>query len=196
MKAFLSFLCCLTLIGFPLAAENQEETWICEYITRVPNFPIENLNFLCYPHLLENPAAFKKLIRSLAERYKDHDITSIVGLEARGFIFGVALAYEMEKPFIIMRKKGKLPRKTRAVSYSLEYGKDVFEIEEESIQRGDRILIVDDLLATGGTATAAIQLVETLGGQVDEVACIFELENLKGRERVPAKVFAALGIPQ
>lgn len=194
MKAFLFLICCLSAISVPAASE--EPQWISEYITRVPNFPIENLNFLCYPNLLENPAAFKKLIRSIAARYQDQNITSIVGLEARGFIFGVALAYEMEKPFVMMRKKGKLPRKTRSVSYSLEYGKDVFEIEEESIQKGDRVLIVDDLMATGGTATAAIQLIEELGAEVHEVACIFELENLQGRERVPAQVFAALSLPQ
>lgn len=174
----------------------SDSPWVSNFVTRVPNFPIENINFLCYPNLLENPAAFKKLIKEMADHYRNEDITSIVGLEARGFVFGVALAYELEKPFIMMRKKGKLPRKTSSIAYGLEYGKDVFQIEEESIHENDRILIVDDLLATGGTANAAIELIEGLGGQVIEVACVFELENLKGRDRVKRSVYAALPIPE
>ena len=170
--------------------------WVSHFVTRVPDFPIKDLNFLCYPNLLENPAAFKKLIQETADRYRDADITSIVGLEARGFVFGVALAYELEKPFVMMRKKGKLPRKTRSIAYGLEYGKDVFQIEEESICEGDKILIVDDLMATGGTANAAISLINELGGEVLEVACVFELDNLNGRDKVAAPVYSALHVAE
>ncbi len=196
MKYFVIFfilVCGLTAKAYP---ETGESYWIENYTRRVENFPIEGINFLCYPDLLQTPEAFHNLIEELAKRYKDYDISKIVGLEARGFLFGVALAYEMKKPFVMMRKKGKLPRKTQSVSYGLEYGTDVFEIEEESIDPYDQVLIVDDLLATGGTATAAVELIERLGAQVTEIACIYELENLKGREQVPAPVFSMLTVEE
>lgn len=170
--------------------------WIYDYVTRVPNFPKENINFLCYPDLLQNPTAFKDTIKTLAKRYKDKEVSVVAGLEARGFLFGVALAYEMDLPFVMVRKKGKLPRKTRCIKYGLEYGVDVFEIEEESIKPSDHVLIVDDLLATGGTAAAAINLIEGLGASVEEVACIFEMDNLKGRSKVPADVFSLLKVDE
>ncbi len=196
MKVFLTLLIALFVISGKAYPDMGECHWIEGYVERVPNFPIEKINFLCYPELLQNPDAFHKLIKTLADRYQDQEITKIVGLEARGFIFGVALAYEMNKPFVMMRKKGKLPRKTRCVHYGLEYGKAAFELEEESIDAQDKVLIVDDLLATGGTASASISLVEELGASVHEVACIFEMENLGGRENVPAGVFTMLAVPE
>lgn len=182
----------------PLFSSQDDQTgecfWINDYVTRVPNFPKENINFLCYPDLLQNPKAFKDAIKTLARRYKEKEVSVIAGLEARGFLFGVALAYEMDLPFVMVRKKGKLPRKTRCIKYGLEYGVDVFEIEEESIKSSDHVLIVDDLLATGGTAAAAIHLIEELGASVEEVACIFEMDNLNGRANVPADVFSLLKV--
>lgn len=181
---------------FSSQMDDHQSMWIADYVTRVADFPIPKINFLCYPNLLQNPAAFKKLVKEFAERYQNEDITAIVGLEARGFVFGVALAYELDKPFIMMRKKGKLPRATKELSYGLEYGKATFEIEEESIQPNDRILVVDDLLATGGTAAAACQLIEELGASVHEVACVFEMLNLNGRERVPVPVYSLLKVAE
>ena len=194
MKVFLTLLTLLFVVSTKIYSDTGDCYWMYEHIEWVSNFPIENINFLSYADLLQNPEAFKKAIKTLAERYRDQDITKIVGLEARGFVFGVALAYEMNKPFVMMRKAGKLPRKTRSVQYGLEYGKDIFEIEEESILSDDCVLIVDDILATGGTARASISLVEELGATVHEMACIFELENLKGRDKVPSDVFTLLNL--
>lgn len=196
MKVFLTLLSALFIVTSYAQAETAESYWVEDYIERVSNFPKKDINFLCYPELLQNPDAFHKLIQSLAKRYEDQSVTKIVGLEARGFIFGVALAYEMNKPFVMMRKKGKLPRKARCVHYGLEYGKDAFELEEASIDPQDKVLIVDDILATGGTAAAAISLVEELGASVCEVACMFELANLEGRKKVPANVFTMLEIAE
>jgi adenine phosphoribosyltransferase len=172
--------------------ESGEHFWICDYVTRVPDFPKKDINFLCYPNLLQNPKAFKSVIQTLAERYKEDEITAVVGLEARGFLFGVALAYEMDLPFVMIRKKGKLPRETLGMKYNLEYGVAEFEIEKESLDAQDHVLIIDDLLATGGTAQAAVKLVEELGASVHEVACIFEMGYLDGRNKVPADVFTML----
>lgn len=194
MKAFLILLALLFVVSTKIHSDTGDCYWLHKQIERVPNFPKENINFLSYADLLQNPEAFKKAIKTLTERYKDQEITKIVGLEARGFVFGVALAYEMDKPFVMMRKAGKLPRKTRSVKYGLEYGKDIFELEEESILDDDNVLIVDDILATGGTAAASISLVEELGATVHEVACIFELENLQGRDKVPSDVFTLLNL--
>ncbi|MCH9632206.1 MAG: Adenine phosphoribosyltransferase [Chlamydiae bacterium] len=196
MKAFLILLTLLFVVNTKIHSETGDCAWIHKHIERIPNFPKENISFLSYADLLQNPEAFKKTIKTLADRYRDQGITKIVGLEARGFVFGVALAYEMDKPFVMMRKAGKLPRKTRSIQYGLEYGKDVFELEEESIQETDKVLIVDDVLATGGTASASISLVEELGATVYEVACVFELANLYGRDKVPSEVFSLLSLEE
>lgn len=197
LLTFILFCVPLSMNANPLEEKGTGDCfWVYDYVTRVPNFPKENINFLCYPDLLQNPPAFKDVIKTLAKRYKDQNITMIAGLEARGFVFGVALAYEMDLPFVMVRKKGKLPRKTRCVKYGLEYGVDEFEIEEESIVASDNVLIVDDLLATGGTASAAIHLIEELGAKVHEVAIIFEMDNLQGRTKVPSQVFSLLKVDE
>lgn len=198
MKTFLTLLIVLFCIKSNSYADDHIQSaqceWINDYITRVENFPIPGINFICYPNLLQTPPAFKKAIQTLATHYKDQGITSIVALEARGFPFGAALAYEMDLPFVMARKKGKLPREKCRIEYGLEYGKDVIEIEKESLSSSDVVLIVDDLMATGGTATAAIHLVEQIGAKVHSVACIFELEYLDGRKNVPADVFSLIKI--
>jgi adenine phosphoribosyltransferase len=177
-----------------LLATEPSNLWIENYITNVPDFPKPGIQFKCYPDLLKNPEAFHKVIETFANRYKDMDIDVIVGLDSRGFIFGTALAYEMNLPFVMVRKAGKLPRKVERIDYELEYGKTSFEIEVDTIQNGDRVLIVDDLLATGGTAAAAATLVERLGGNVIEIACLIELEGLHGREKLQRPFYSLISI--
>lgn len=168
--------------------------WIKEYVSTIPDFPKPGIQFKCYPDLLENPQAFHRVIKIFADRYRTFDLDAIVALDSRGFIFGTALAYELHLPLIMIRKGGKLPRKVEKIDYTLEYGKNSLEIEIDSIIRGDHILIVDDLLATGGTAAAAATLVERIGGIVIEIACLIELKELQGRENLKHPVYSLLEI--
>ena len=167
----------------PLLFAN-DSSWVESYIKTIPDFPKPGIQFKCYPNLLKNPKAFHRTIEQFAERYKDQQLDVIVGLDSRGFIFGAALAYEMHLPFVMARKAGKLPGKVERIDYLLEYGHASLEIEIDAIQKGDRVLVVDDLLATGGTAAAASTLIEKLGGTVVEVACLIELQGLYGREKL------------
>ena len=141
-----------------------------EKIRTVPNWSIEGVMFRDITTLLQHPEAFRIACDQFYDRYKDMNIDKIVGIDARGFIFGAVLAYKLNVGFIPVRKKGKLPAKTISESYSLEYGEDVLEMHADAIEKGERILIVDDLIATGGTISATIKLVEDLGGEV--VECI------------------------
>ena len=192
-KPVLTFLTTLSLSA-PLIATEPSNEWIEEYIETVPDFPKPGIQFKCYPDLLKNPDAFHRVIKTFADRYRDASLNAIVGLDSRGFIFGTALAYEMNLPFVMVRKAGKLPRKAEKIDYDLEYGKASFEMEVESIRPGDRVLIIDDLLVTGGTAAAAATLVERLGGEVVEVACLIELVGLEGREHLNRPFYSLLTI--
>jgi len=154
-------------------------------IRDVPDFPREGILFKDITTVLSDKEAFKNCVDLLADYYKRQKIDYIAGIEARGFIFGSALAYKMEVGFIPIRKPGKLPSKTERVSYDLEYGKDSLEIHTDAVEPGKRVLIVDDLLATGGTAEAAIKLVKKIGGIIVGIAFVVELEFLKGREKLP-----------
>lgn len=194
MKKAVFSLLTTCVLGTHLTATETSNHWIEEYIATVPDFPKPGIQFKCYPDLLKNPEAFHRVIKTFADRYRDVDLDAIVGLDSRGFIFGTALAYEMNLPFIMVRKAGKLPRKVEKIDYELEYGKTSFEIEVDSIHQGDRILIVDDLLATGGTAAAATMLIERLGGQVVEVACLIELKGLHGRENLKCPFYSLVSI--
>jgi adenine phosphoribosyltransferase len=180
--------------GTSLIATEPQNQWIEEFISTIPDFPKPGIQFKCYPELLKNPEAFHRMINAFRERYKDFQLDAIVGLDSRGFIFGTALAYEMNLPFVMIRKAGKLPRKVEKIDYALEYGTASFEIEVESLNPGDKVLIMDDLLATGGTANAAGALVEKVGGQVVEVACLIELEGLHGRERLKYPFYSLVSI--
>lgn len=151
-------------------------------IRSVPDFPIEGILFYDITTLLKNPAALKESIDRLTERYRDAGVEAIVGIESRGFIFGMPLAYQLGVGFVPIRKPGKLPAETIAESYELEYGTNTLEIHIDAISAGQKVLIVDDLLATGGTARATCNLVEQLGGQVIGLAFAIELNFLKGRE--------------
>lgn len=148
----------------------------------IENFPKEGISFKDITTLIQDGSAFKYVIDTFAEDLRNKNIDMIIGPEARGFIFGVPVAYALEIGFVPVRKKGKLPGETIGVSYDLEYGQDVLEIHKDAIQKGTRVAIIDDLLATGGTIKAVADLVEKAGGEVVDLHFVIELEGLKGRE--------------
>ncbi|MBR1860531.1 MAG: adenine phosphoribosyltransferase [Lachnospiraceae bacterium] len=155
-----------------------------EYIRSIPDFPEPGIIFRDVTSVLEDAEGFKLAIDSMQELVKDLEIDAIVGAESRGFIFGAPIAYNMHKPFHLIRKKGKLPCETIEESYDLEYGSATIEIHKNSIKPGQKVLLVDDLIATGGTTKAMINLVEKLGGEVVGVVVLIELAGLKGREKI------------
>jgi len=155
-----------------------------EAIRTIPDWPIEGVMFRDITTLLQDPNAFRAACDAFHQRYKDMRIDKIVGIDARGFIFGAVLAYHLNIGFVPIRKQGKLPHETIGVSYSLEYGENVVEMHRDAIAENDRVLIVDDLIATGGTVKAATQLVEQLGGEVVECAFLVELPDLGGRQKI------------
>ena len=155
-----------------------------KYIRTVKDFPKKGIMFRDITTLLKEPVALKKTGTRLFEFTKNKNITKVVGIESRGFMFGISLAEKLDVGFVPCRKKGKLPAETESITYSLEYGQDTLEIHKDAIQEGDKILLHDDLLATGGTALAACQLIEKLGGEVVQVSFIIELSFLKGRTRL------------
>lgn len=166
--------------------------WVWEYLTVTPNFPKEGVMFVSYEKLLKSPENFQKVIKNFADRYREENLDAIVALDARGFIFGSAVAYELNVPFVMVRKSGKLPGKTEKIDYSLEYGKSSLELENAALNNGERVVIIDDLLATGGTMAAACELVERVGAVVVETACFLELSCLKGREKIGRPFYAFL----
>lgn len=153
-------------------------------IRDIPDFPKEGIIFKDITTLLKDKEAFKKSINLLAGKFRKEGIELVVGVEARGFIFGAALAYKLGAGFIPVRKKGKLPSKTKSITYDLEYGKDVLEIHEDAIRPGARVLIVDDLLATGGTVKAVSELVKAEKAVIAGVAFLVELGFLKGKDKL------------
>ena len=153
-------------------------------IRNVPDFPKKGIVFRDITPLIGDKEAFKYTTDELAKRYKDKKIDYIISVESRGFIFGAALAYVIGAGLIPVRKKGKLPHETHEVTYDLEYGTDTLEIHKDAFEKGKRVLILDDLLATGGTTCATIDLVTKLGGEVVEAAFVVELEFLNGREKI------------
>ncbi len=154
-------------------------------IREVPDYPKPGILFYDITTLLKDKQGFRTLIDRLCAHYVGHKIDLVVGIEARGFILAPALAYSLNAGFIPVRKPNKLPAKTARVSYGLEYGTDTLEIHEDAVQKGQNVLLCDDLLATGGTAAAATQLIRSLGGHVDGAAFAIELNFLHGRERLP-----------
>ena len=151
-------------------------------IKRVPEF--KGVVFWDITPLLKDRQAFRQCIKGLADHFRDEHIDVVVSNEARGFIIGAPVAHELNVGFVPIRKKGKLPCKTECVSYGLEYGTDEIEMHQDTIPHGAKVLMVDDLLATGGTMQAACQLVEKAGGRVVGITCLIELTALKGRERL------------
>lgn len=153
-------------------------------IRNVPDFPIPGINFKDVTTLFKDPAAFRTAVDRFVKEYADRAIDLVAGIEARGFILAPVLAYHMGKGIVPMRKPGKLPAQTRRIEFELEYGSDALEMHLDAVKPGDRILIVDDLLATGGTAAAACKLVEEAGGVVAGLGFLIELSFLDGRKRL------------
>ncbi|MEZ9200371.1 adenine phosphoribosyltransferase [Shewanella sp. 10N.286.54.B9] len=153
-------------------------------IKTIPNYPKEGILFRDVTSLLEDPQAYKLTIGLLVEHYKEQGFTKVVGTEARGFLFGAPLALELGIGFVPVRKPGKLPRETISESYELEYGHDVLEIHVDAITSEDKVLVVDDLLATGGTIEATVKLIRKLGGQVNHAAFVISLPELGGEKRL------------
>ena len=154
-------------------------------IREVPDYPKPGILFYDLTTLLKDKTGFRALIDRLCGHYDGHKIDVVVGIEARGFILAPALAYRLGAGFVPVRKPKKLPAKTAKVSYALEYGTDALEIHEDAVKNGQRVLLCDDLLATGGTAAAAVQLIRSLGGIVDGAAFAVELNFLNGRAKLP-----------
>ncbi|MCK9172076.1 MAG: adenine phosphoribosyltransferase [Desulfuromonas sp.] len=162
-------------------------------IRDIPDFPKKGIIFKDITTLLADGASFHRMIDLIAHRYLDRKIDKIVGVEARGFLLGSALAYKLGVGIVLVRKPGKLPYKTRKKTYDLEYGSDSLEIHEDAFRPGERVLIADDLLATGGTVAAVVELVSELGAELVECAFLAELDFLRGRERLPQdKVYSLL----
>lgn len=167
-------------------------------IRTVPDYPKKGIMFRDITTLIKDPVGFRLVIDSLTQRYITRDIKFdvIVGIESRGFIIGGALSYTLGRGFVPIRKKGKLPAETIKHEYELEYGTDIIEIHKDAIGKGDRVLIVDDLLATGGTALAAATLIEKLGGTVAEMCFIVDLPDVGGRKKVEAKGYKVFALTE
>lgn len=166
---------------------------IASRIRNIPNYPKQGIMFRDVTTLLKDPVGLRITINELVNRYSGLKIDKVAGIEARGFIVGAPLAYMLGVGFVPIRKKGKLPAETVSQEYALEYGTDVIEIHRDGILEGDRVLLVDDLIATGGTAEAAVALIQVLGGDVVECGFVVDLPELGGRcrlERMGQKVFA------
>ena len=155
-----------------------------DYIRSIPDFPEKGIIFRDVTSILQDPDGLALAIDSMKKKLEGIDFDLIVGTESRGFIFGVPIAYSLHKGFVPVRKKGKLPLEVVSREYDLEYGSSVVEMHKDSIKPGQKVVIVDDLIATGGTIEASIQIIEELGGEVVKVVFLMELSGLKGRERL------------
>ena len=153
-----------------------------EYIRNIPDFPEKGIIFRDTTSVLHDPHSLKLAIDELEKKLEGLEFDVIAGAESRGFLFGMPLAYNLHKPFVPIRKKGKLPCETVEKTYDLEYGTATIEIHKDAIKKGDRVVLLDDLIATGGTMKAAAELVEELGGEVVKALFLIELTDLKGRE--------------
>ncbi len=152
-------------------------------IRNIPDFPKPGILFRDVTTLIQNKAAFKKAVDLLAKKYKGKKIDKVIGVEARGFIFGAAVAHKIGAGFVPVRKKGKLPFKTISTTYELEYGTDTLEIHQDAVAPGEKVLIIDDLLATGGTVKAVIDLIKQLGGKISGIGFVIELTDLHGKDK-------------
>ncbi|MBO4879939.1 MAG: adenine phosphoribosyltransferase [Clostridia bacterium] len=171
----------------------MNEQQLKETIRTIPDFPSEGILFRDITTLVKNPEAYGSLITTLADALRPLDVDIVIGPEARGFVIGSAVAYALNAGFVLARKPGKLPCKVNKIEYGLEYGHDCLEIHKDAIQPGQRVAIVDDLLATGGTARAAVELVREMGATVVAAAFAIELSDLDGREKLgDCPVFAAI----
>lgn len=155
-----------------------------EYVKSIPDFPEEGIIFRDVTSVLQDADGLHLAIDEIQKRLEGLDFDVIAGAESRGFIFGMPVAYNLHKPFVLIRKKGKLPRETVFAEYDLEYGSAVIEMHKDAVRPGQKVVLIDDLIATGGTVEAAARLIESLGGQVVKIVFLMELAGLKGRERL------------
>ena len=155
-----------------------------EYVISIPDFPEPGIIFRDITTILQDPDGLHLAIQSMQDKLKDTEFDVVVGTESRGFIFGVPIAYNLHKAFVPVRKKGKLPCETVSMEYDLEYGQATIEMHKDAIRPGQKVIIVDDLIATGGTTEAIVKLIEQLGGQVVKICFVMELAGLKGREHL------------
>lgn len=155
-----------------------------EKIRSVPHWPIDPVTFRDITTLLQDPKAFQWSCDTFYDRYKDKGVDKVVGIDARGFLFGAVLAYKLHVGITPVRKKGKLPPPVISEAYTLEYGSNEVEMSQDGVRKGEKVVIVDDLIATGGTAAAAVNLVEKLGGEILECAFVIDLPDLKGKEKL------------
>ena len=155
-----------------------------EYVRSIPDFPEKGIIFRDVTSVLQDADGLHLAIETMQDLVKDLDVDVIAGPESRGFIFGTPIAYNMHKPFVLIRKKGKLPCETVSIDYELEYGTATIEMHKDSIKPGQRVLIVDDPIATGGTTKAMVDLVESLGGEVAGIVVLMELAGLEGRKKI------------
>jgi adenine phosphoribosyltransferase len=162
------------------------------YIRDIPDFPKPGIIFKDITPLLLNPGAFASTIDTLYDHYKTRGISKVVGIEARGFLFATPLAYRLGAGLVIVRKPGKLPYQTRRASYALEYGQDSVEMHVDAIEPGDRVVLVDDVLATGGTLGAVAEMIEAAQGQLEELCVLIELTFLNGRDRLKHRLHSLI----
>ncbi len=155
-----------------------------DYVRTIPDFPEKGIMFRDVTTVLQNPDGLKLAIDMMQEKVEKLDFDIVVGAESRGFLFGMPIAYNLNKAFVPVRKKGKLPAETISESYNLEYGQATLEIHKDAIKPGQKVVIVDDLIATGGTLEAIIKLVERLGGEVIRICCLIDLPELGGKEKI------------
>jgi adenine phosphoribosyltransferase len=170
----------------------NEKIDLSKTIRDIPDFPKPGIIFKDITTLLKNPKAFKQAVDEIAENFKGKKIDTIVAIESRGFIFGAALAYKLGAAFVPVRKKGKLPYETLSFEYSLEYGTDTLEIHKDAINKGENVILIDDLLATGGTTEAVEKMLENLGANLEGIAFVIELTFLNGREKLKNKNIVSL----
>ena len=170
---------------------------LLKYIRNVPDFPIKGIQFKDITTLAKNHAPFKESCDKIIDQFKDKGVTKIAAIEARGYVWGGVIAYQLGAGFVLIRKPGKLPAETISETYELEYGTDTIEMHEDAIEKGEKVLIFDDLLATGGTAKAACKLVEKAGGVVVGVAFVIELTgSLHGRDKLDGyNILSLIEIP-
>ena len=155
-----------------------------EYVVSIPDYPEKGIIFRDVTSILEDPEGLQLSIRELQDKLEGMDFNIVIGPESRGFIFGMPIAYNLQKAFVPIRKKGKLPLETIEESYDLEYGSATIEMHKDSIKPGQKVVIIDDLIATGGTVEACAKMIERLGGEVTRIVFLMELAGLKGREKL------------
>ncbi len=155
-----------------------------DYVTEIPDFPKKGILFRDVTTVINDPEGFRMAVDGLVGLVKDKDFDLVIGTESRGFVFGAPVAYALDKGFVLARKKGKLPRETVSETYDLEYGQATLEIHKDSIRPGQKVVLIDDLIATGGTTEAVVKMVERLGGEVVKIGFVMELAGLKGRDKL------------